>query len=75
MRYCIHDWSGPVLVGSRHDVTWECRRCDEVRAASGDKPLPGTMVAAAEDFSNALRNLGLEVLDALPAPLRRLRGS
>lgn len=71
-RRCIHVWSAPVRIGHPpHDVTWRCRRCGEMRAASGDKPIPGTFVAATEDFTNAVRNLGLAVLDALPGPLRR----
>jgi hypothetical protein len=70
-RHCIHDWGPPERVGHA-DVRWCCRRCGELRAASGDKPLPGTFLAASEDFSNALRNLGLEILTALPRPIRRL---
>ena len=68
-RYCVHQWGQPVrqLV----NVTWQCRRCGEVRASDGDMPIPGTFVAATEDFSNAVRNLGLEVRAALPGPLRR----
>lgn len=69
MRYCIHEWSNPALVGL-YDARWTCRRCGETRLASGDQPMPGTFVAASEAFSNAVRNLGLAILDALPRRLR-----
>lgn len=56
---CLHEWREPYP--ARSGPLWTCKKCGEPRNFEHG-PIPGTFEEASERLSNAVRNLGEEIL-------------
>jgi hypothetical protein len=63
VTYCLHEWPKQPRRLSSGTVMWICSKCGQPRTFEHG-PVPGTFEEACERFSNAVRNLGEEILNA-----------